>query len=382
MSPARPIARRALGSSLRSSRFPRDDAHQVRILRSQLSPIRSGCVDSHEAYVSRVLLNIYGGPGVTNVWTDDLKSTAMCPPVGGNERQRAAGAAAAGCSEAEPPACYRLPASRASRLPVAGPPEPSAPREVKLAGSVLKINDYPIFPRASNITASGWLSSSSWASTRSGCGQVPTPAFLWPKPGSLACGCLPAARATRRQQHGGRAGVRAGAGLGPGPRPDGRDAGRQPAAGGASAAGRFAVLPAADLLPEQQFAELQPARLSDLLLIDRRPLGTSLEMPDYGNWVRRQPLLAAARHSASGPRCKRKRAKALRQLAASRRYSDSESPVGGRSAAVHRRGLRSRSGCWFTRPSPPAAADCCSFPTRRWRPRTANPAAASWRCNC
>jgi hypothetical protein len=29
-----------------------------------------------------------------------------------------------------------------------------------------------------------------------------------------------------------------------------------------------------------------------LLLIDRRPLGTSLEMSDYGDWVRRQPLLA------------------------------------------------------------------------------------------
>ena len=30
----------------------------------------------------------------------------------------------------------------------------------------------------------------------------------------------------------------------------------------------------------------------NLLLIDRRPLGTSLEMPEYGKWVRKQPLLA------------------------------------------------------------------------------------------
>ncbi len=29
-----------------------------------------------------------------------------------------------------------------------------------------------------------------------------------------------------------------------------------------------------------------------ILLIDRRPLGTSMEMADYGTWVRRQPLLA------------------------------------------------------------------------------------------
>ena len=34
------------------------------------------------------------------------------------------------------------------------------------------------------------------------------------------------------------------------------------------------------------------SRFINLLLIDRRPLGTSLEMPDYGTWVRRQPLLA------------------------------------------------------------------------------------------
>ncbi|MEE8451435.1 MAG: hypothetical protein V3R99_05945, partial [Thermoguttaceae bacterium] len=34
------------------------------------------------------------------------------------------------------------------------------------------------------------------------------------------------------------------------------------------------------------------SRQADLLLIDRRPLGTSLEMADYGNWIRRQPLLA------------------------------------------------------------------------------------------
>ena len=29
-----------------------------------------------------------------------------------------------------------------------------------------------------------------------------------------------------------------------------------------------------------------------ILLIDRRPLGTSMELVDYGTWVRRQPLLA------------------------------------------------------------------------------------------
>ena len=30
-------------------------------------------VDGREAYVERVVLNVYGGPGVTNVWIDDLE---------------------------------------------------------------------------------------------------------------------------------------------------------------------------------------------------------------------------------------------------------------------------------------------------------------------
>jgi hypothetical protein len=35
------------------------------------------------------------------------------------------------------------------------------------------------------------------------------------------------------------------------------------------------------------------SRLADLLLIDRRPLGTSLDLAGYAAWVRRQPLLAS-----------------------------------------------------------------------------------------
>ena len=56
--------------------FPRILAGQVRILRSQLGHYD---VDAREAYVSRVLLNIYGGPGVTNVWTDDLEVFGHVP---------------------------------------------------------------------------------------------------------------------------------------------------------------------------------------------------------------------------------------------------------------------------------------------------------------
>ena len=49
--------------------LPRLLARQVRILRTQLGP----GVDGREAYIDRILLNAYGGPGQTNVWIDDLE---------------------------------------------------------------------------------------------------------------------------------------------------------------------------------------------------------------------------------------------------------------------------------------------------------------------
>ena len=55
--------------------FPRMVDRGVRILRSQSSLN----IDGREAFVSRVLLNIYGGPGVTNVWTDDLEVFGLVP---------------------------------------------------------------------------------------------------------------------------------------------------------------------------------------------------------------------------------------------------------------------------------------------------------------
>ncbi len=58
--------------------FPRELLKQVHILRSQLSLN----VDSREAYVSRVLLNVCGGVGVTNVWTDDLEVYGHVPSGG------------------------------------------------------------------------------------------------------------------------------------------------------------------------------------------------------------------------------------------------------------------------------------------------------------
>jgi hypothetical protein len=53
---------------LRVEAVPKAMARQARILRLQMRQD----VDEREAYVDQILLNVYGGPGTTNVWIDDL----------------------------------------------------------------------------------------------------------------------------------------------------------------------------------------------------------------------------------------------------------------------------------------------------------------------
>jgi hypothetical protein len=53
---------------LRIEAIPKALARQARVLRLQMRHD----VDEREAYVDQILLNVYGGPGTTNVWIDDL----------------------------------------------------------------------------------------------------------------------------------------------------------------------------------------------------------------------------------------------------------------------------------------------------------------------
>ena len=51
-------------------------------------------VDDREAYLDAVLLNVYGGPGATNVWIDDLEVAGHVP--------RSAGSRAAAAEQLRP----------------------------------------------------------------------------------------------------------------------------------------------------------------------------------------------------------------------------------------------------------------------------------------
>ncbi len=54
---------------LQLANIPQLVTWQARVLRGQFGPQ----VDEREAYVDQIFLNIYGGPGTTNVWIDDLE---------------------------------------------------------------------------------------------------------------------------------------------------------------------------------------------------------------------------------------------------------------------------------------------------------------------
>ena len=307
---------------------------QVHVLRMQFGPQ----VDEREAYVDAVLLNVHSGPGVTNVWIDDLEVAgyAATGPTPSEEQgpalspaQASAGswtpkppasldvAASSPGAEAAPLVPVRLPpvqaassadASPASGMPsslprlavvsansnaIASVPPATAPaprRTAKLVGSVLLVNGRPMFPRIiqhrgeplSVLKRIGF--NTVWLE------RLPAPEVLeeadrlglW-----LIC---PPPRAAE------------GLMTDIGPAFDSVlawDLGNDLTEAELDAVQRWAEqVRAADrrgnrpLICRPRVDLRGYSRVADLLLIDRRPLGTSLNLTDYAQWVRRQPLLA------------------------------------------------------------------------------------------
>lgn len=256
--------------------LPKRVARQVRVLRAELGVP----VDSREVFVDAVVLNVYGGPGETNVWIDDLE-------VAGHVGDHEAVAGELPSIEASHPA------DQAS----SEPPRTSRP-PVTLSGGVLTVDGRAFFPRAiqyrgeplEQLSRLGfnavWLDSPASSSLLADAARV----GFWlicPPPDSL----------THAQET-------------------------------TEASGKFEIGPEYDpvlvwfLGQELTAADLEATRLRaervraadrkrerpilcgpvsnlrrfsrhvDILLLDRRPLGSSLELRDYGLWIRRQPRLA------------------------------------------------------------------------------------------
>ncbi len=241
--------------------LPRLLARQIRILRAEL---RSN-VDSREAYLDAVLLNVYGGPGTTNVWIDDLEVAGY---VASSAVARAQG------NMSHPGAGSTVPA------------ETDRPR-LQLAGSILQVDGQPLFARAIQYRGEPleflrqlgfntvWLDRSASAELLSEAARLgmwlvcppPSPApaeigpeydrvLAWDLGRQLAAEQLDQTRAWAKQ-------IRLAEGR------------------------RWRPL---ICQPESQL--MSYSRHVDLMLIGRRPLGTSLELADYATWLRRRPLLA------------------------------------------------------------------------------------------
>ena len=98
---------------LRISDTTRSLARQIRVLRQS-----SHDIDSREAYVDQILLNVYGGPGSTEVLIDDLAIHGLVRPAAAEVQT---------VSAEEPIAKSR--------------------REAELSGSLLLVDGYPYFTR-------------------------------------------------------------------------------------------------------------------------------------------------------------------------------------------------------------------------------------------
>jgi hypothetical protein len=274
--------------------IPRQLTRQLHALRMELGPQ----VDGREAYVDAVLLNVYGGPGVTNVWIDDLDVAGFVGVDRGPTTYPDTGAAEwtpKGSARVEPAADKEqssYPNTGAAEWSLKGTVPAAAAagtkrRSVRLVGSVLLVDGRPMFPRIVQHRGEPLAVLKQLGFNAAWLQRLPAPEVLeeanrlglW-----LVC---PPPRAPLAEI---------------GPQFD-----------GILAWDLGGDLTEADLEPTRRWIEQVRAadrhgqrplicrptcelrgysRLTDLLLIDRRPLGTSLDLIDYGTWVRKQPLLA------------------------------------------------------------------------------------------
>jgi len=116
---------------LRFVDIPRLAADQARVLRAELKRD----VDTREAYIDRLILNIYTGPGRTRLWIDDLEIAGFV----GDERRAGTPPPSASGVGLRTPIIEREPGG--NTLPT---PRRDGPR---LNGSLLLIGDRPFFPR-------------------------------------------------------------------------------------------------------------------------------------------------------------------------------------------------------------------------------------------
>lgn len=256
---------------LRVDDLPRLLMRQTWVLHAQLGPN----VDVREAYVERVLLNVYGGPGATQVAIDDL-DVAGHVPLGQNL------APAAQPLQADPPPTAPIAASREN-----------AAKSPRLSGSVLLADDRPLFPRIVQFQGEPLSFLRQLGFNAVWIAQPATTEFL-EEAGRLGLWvvCPPPAGSEANPPEIGPAYARVlawdlGCNVG-GERLEAiTRLARQLKVADRAGGGRPLVC--------RPTSELRGySRAVDILILGRSPLGTTLELSDYGVWVRQQPRLTVA----------------------------------------------------------------------------------------
>ncbi|HEX3998144.1 MAG TPA: hypothetical protein VHX65_06310 [Pirellulales bacterium] len=246
---------------------------QARVLRLQLGPN----VDTREAYIDQIWLNLYGGPGTTDALIDDL--------------------GLAGLVEVPARAIQQASAIQADAVQtLSGPPLAPRPRhDVRLDGSVLLVDGHPFFPRIFPYRGEPLANLSSAGFNAVRLSQPPTPALLAEaeRAGVWLIGPPPMA-------NGARAGSNFIPAIGPEFEPmlawhlgDGLTAANLDATVAEVRQLRLADARAHRPIICGPDTELRPySRQVDLLELSRLPLGTSLELADYAEWLRSRSSLA------------------------------------------------------------------------------------------
>jgi len=272
---------------LRVQGIPASLARHTRALRTQLGPN----VDPREAYVDQVLLNLYGGPGVTNVSIDDLEVAGYVAV------DSAAPAPTRPATMASLPRADGSP----SAVPAAAAPGVvgQSPRAaVHLSGSILMVEGRPTLVRAIQHQGEPLSVLRKLGFNAVWLPQLPSTEMLdearqlglWlvcppPRP-PVATG--PSSDDDALPPIGPAYDRVLAWDLGSGLSSDRLAATRQWAEQ-VRLADRLGARPLI-CRPESELRSY--SRLADLLVIGRAPLGTSLELADYGTWVRERPRLA------------------------------------------------------------------------------------------
>ncbi|RMG01634.1 MAG: hypothetical protein D6741_04930, partial [Planctomycetota bacterium] len=284
--------------ALRVENFPEHIQRLARALRLELQQN----IETRGAYLRAVQLNVYGGPGNTQVWIDDLSLAGYLPNArpGGVATAQPSGSFSAGGSATAPvapPVGGSLGSEAAVRqggsaAPVVGLPELTTAAPTALNGTQLLLEGKPFYPRAIEYQGESLETIRRLGFNTVWLHRVPDRAFLSQAAAAGLKVICPPPWSTGPQQSvvtvGKTWNVVIAWDLGYRVTPDETEA--------LAADARFVraqdPVSSRPLIAWPETKLREASRAVDIVVLGREPCGTSLELVDYAAWLRTRPLLA------------------------------------------------------------------------------------------